>query len=759
VEVSPGAGWARTPCPRLSPSRQGIMMINFLIGVLWAIWEILEDASVFLLVGFLFAGMLAVLVPSALLTRLVGTGKVKSVLWASVLGAPLPLCSCGVLPTALGLRKQGATPGATVAFMVATPETGVDSISLTYALTDPIMTVFRPIAGVVTAIAAGLATNLFGASLPRNMAAAHPPAADGCAGERNQKSNDVHEPDQEGHHHHYGHDHLPDATLVDASGSQRHEAAVYVTSRIIRYGFVELFDDIAWWLALGIVLSAIAVVAVPTDLFAGIWGGNIASMLLMLVLSIPLYTCASSSTPMAAALVLKGLNPGAVLVFLLAGPTTNIGSVVVLLKVLGRRAVAVYLITVAIVTVAAGFALNGLYSIWGLDPRATFGTAAQFVPSTAKTVAAVLLAGLLVASMLRTRIPDEWVWLRDRIAERSGVSITARGVAFAAAGFATLLWLGSGFFTVSPGDVGIRLRFGRVIVSDLAPGLHFRLPWPVESHVLIARSRIRRIEFGLAPGLSRAAATRAQIRGRPAFGASSAPDQAVGIWFQKETAPEDASLLTGDANLINLQSAVQYRVKDALAFAYNIAEPDTLVQSTIISALRGVVATHAIDAIYTSAREEIERSTRQAAQAMLDRYQAGIDILTLRLLYVHPPEAVHDAFRDVASAQEDKLRTINLANVFAVEKINEAKGEAAAMTEGALAYKEQRIKAARADATAFALRLEAYKHAPELTKFRLQIETLEDVLPSVRKFVRPGTGDVRDVDMWLLQPFGGGPGK
>src|SRR6516164_6430099 len=142
-------------------------MIDFLLGVLWATWEILKDASVFLLLGFLLAGVLAVLVPRQLLTRLVGTGKVRSVLWGSVLGAPLPLCSCGVLPTALGLRRQGATPGATVAFLVATPETGADSISLTYALTDPLMTVFRPLAGVATAIAAGLATNLFGVPRPR----------------------------------------------------------------------------------------------------------------------------------------------------------------------------------------------------------------------------------------------------------------------------------------------------------------------------------------------------------------------------------------------------------------------------------------------------------------------------------------------------------------------------------------------------------------------------------------------------------------
>ena len=155
-------------------------MIDFLLAVLQAIWAILEEASVYLLVGFLLAGVLAVLVPRQLLTRLVGTGKLKSVLWGSVLGAPLPLCSCGVLPTAVGLRKEGATPGATVAFLVATPETGADSISLTYALTDPLMTVFRPIAGVLTAIVAGILTNLFGVTeRPAGVDAGNAHAGDG----------------------------------------------------------------------------------------------------------------------------------------------------------------------------------------------------------------------------------------------------------------------------------------------------------------------------------------------------------------------------------------------------------------------------------------------------------------------------------------------------------------------------------------------------------------------------------------------------
>jgi HflK protein len=372
----------------------------------------------------------------------------------------------------------------------------------------------------------------------------------------------------------------------------------------------------------------------------------------------------------------------------------------------------------------------------------------------------VLLTGLLILSMCRTHVPNEWLWLRDRAAQLTGIAVTPRGLGFAAAAGAAVFWLGSGLFTVGPGEVGMRLRFGRILASDLEPGLHFRSPWPFENHRLIAQNLAQRLEFGLPPELSREEATRAQLRGRPAFGSNPAPQQASsGVWFQKETTPGDSFLLTGDGNLIDLKSTAQYRVKDALAFAYHLAEPEALVRSTILAALRGAVATRAIDAVYTTAREEIERETRAAAQSMLDRYQAGIEVLSVSLLYDHPPDEVHDAFRDVASALEDKLRTINLANVFAVEKISQAKGEAAAMTEGALAFKEQRIAAAQADADAFALRLEAYEHAPGLTTFRLQLETLEDVLPGMRKFVRPGSGDVKDFDMWLVQPLGSGQSK
>jgi uncharacterized protein len=216
-------------------------MIDFLLGVLQATWAILEDASVYLLVGFVLAGALAVLVPRQLLTQLVGTGKFRSVLWGSVLGAPLPLCSCGVLPTALGLRKEGATPGATVAFLVATPETGADSISLTYALTDPLMTVFRPIAGVLTAIAAGILTNLFGVT--------RRPAGEGD--ERSHDEDHAHEhddPQAQAHEHGHPHDYaqLPPVVVAKFAGGPA-GMVLGAVSRIIHYGFRDLFDEVAWW--------------------------------------------------------------------------------------------------------------------------------------------------------------------------------------------------------------------------------------------------------------------------------------------------------------------------------------------------------------------------------------------------------------------------------------------------------------------------------------------------------------------------------
>jgi HflK protein len=723
-------------------------MVEFLVLVVQEIWSILKEASIFLLFGFALAGVLAVLVPARTLMRFFGAGKVKSVLWASAIGAPLPLCSCGVLPTALGLRRQGASKGATVSFLISTPETGVDSISLTYALMDPIMTIFRPVAAVTTAITAGLMTNFFGGREPEAAGVgARPPDAAQAADECCDRDHD-----------HHGH-RRPD---VPAAGDSR--ARLLRTVRdVYRYAFRELLDEIGYWLVLGIALSGVIAAALPPDIFERYLDDPLASMLLMLVVGIPLYTCASAATPVMATLVLKGLNPGAALVFLLAGPATSLGSITVLSKFLGLRAMSMYLASIGVVALLAGFALNWTYQALAIDPRAAFGTATSFIPEPLKVGGAVLLLALLLLSMRRTRVPAEWLWLRDRFAALSGLRITGRGMARASAAAAGALYLWTGVYTVQPGEVGVRLRFGEIVAPDLGPGLHVRLPWPFESHKVIESDLVRRTELGFRGDAASNVTGKALARDRLTVGGPSNPVpntiKAPGFWFQKEAIPEESFLLTGDGNLVDLRLTVQYRVAAPIAYAYGLAQPDQLVRSLALAALRAVVATRDIDHLYTDQRGEVEDWVRETVQQRMDSYGAGIEMVTVRLLYVHPPEEVHDAFRDVASAAEDKLRTINRARTFAVEKVNRAKGEAAAMVESALAFKDEQILQAHGEAAGFGLQADAYRDAPELTTFRLQLETIEEVLPGTRKFIRPGARDIDNFDLWLLKPLDGRGGN
>jgi len=197
---------------------------------------------------------------------------------------------------------------------------------------------------------------------------------------------------------------------------------------------------------------------------------------------------------------------------------------------------------------------------------------------------------------------------------------------------------------------------------------------------------------------------------------------------------------------------VQYRVKDPVAYVTNLAEPEALVRSVTRAGLRSVIATQRIDALLTNAKAEVEARLHEFVQARLDGLNAGIALVSVRLVYVHAPQEAHDAERDVASAQEDKLRTINRAKGFAAEEVNEAKGEAAAMVEAALAVQEEQVRRARGEALAFSLQVEAFRQAPELAAFRLQMETIEDVLPKVHKLVRPKASAIKDFDLWLLEP-------
>jgi uncharacterized membrane protein YraQ (UPF0718 family) len=260
-------------------------MESLIIKSALAGWAIFVESSVYLLFGTFVAGLIAVALPQEAITRHLGGGGLKGVAKAALFGIPLPLCSCGVIPAAVSLRRSGASRGSTLAFLISTPETGVDSVAITYALLDPLYTLFRPVAAFTTALVTGGLASLIEREEPPPA-----PASEVCQVCENDTGD--------------GHTH----SLAEKLG------------RAVRYGFGDLLGDIALWLVVGLVLAGLITALIPDSFFRTWVGSGIGSMVVMLALGMPIYICATASTPIAAAMIAKGLNPGAALVFLVAGP-------------------------------------------------------------------------------------------------------------------------------------------------------------------------------------------------------------------------------------------------------------------------------------------------------------------------------------------------------------------------------------------------------------------------------------------------------
>lgn len=341
---------------------------QLLAGAGAASWEILLDSAVYILFGFALAGVVKLYLPMEFIRKRLGGRDLRSVARAAILGAPMPLCSCSVLPAAVTLRKQGASKPAVTSFLISTPETGVDSIAISWALLDPIMTVFRPIAAVFTAMLAGVLEILFGREREAVEAAREP--EDCCA---------------KGH----------------CAAAEDPPPAGGKMAASLHFSFVELMDDLAGWMIFGILTAGFLLAAAPDDFFTRLPGGGFGAMLLMLVAGAPMYICATSSTPLAAAMILKGLNPGAALVFLLAGPATNLASFMVIRDFMGTRSAVIYYAAIALGALSAGLALDGLYFMLALDPAATLGRAAELAPEWVELTSALILLALFGATYAR----------------------------------------------------------------------------------------------------------------------------------------------------------------------------------------------------------------------------------------------------------------------------------------------------------------------------------------------------------------------
>ena len=385
--------------------------MNYVTDFVWEFITLFSEMAPFLLLGFLLAGILHVWVPNHLYVPKIAKSNFASVLWAAIFGVPLPICSCGVIPTSIAIRKEGASKGASVSFLISTPATGVDSILATYSLLGLPFAILRPVAAFVTALFGGVLTNFATrGETDRNESAGN--VAVGAHGDSAK-----HE-----HHHEHHHDHDDDDHCECGDHHHDHEycgcccdddhehcecggpsaGSGTFTGKIketFRYGLVNMVGDVSKWLMIGLVLGALISAFVPNELFLALREYPILCMVCVLLLAMPMYTCATGSIPLALALVAKGITPGAALVLLMAGPATSIASMLVVGKAFGKRTLAAYLFSIAFGAMFFGFIVDTFFMDTFLSAMLPQG-AADCHGHEVLGVFDYVCAGLLAAFML-----------------------------------------------------------------------------------------------------------------------------------------------------------------------------------------------------------------------------------------------------------------------------------------------------------------------------------------------------------------------
>ncbi len=336
--------------------------MEIFLGIATETWNLLREMAPYLLLGFAVAGLLHVLIPADWIERHLSGSRFGNLVKAALFGVPLPLCSCGVIPVAAHLQKSGASRGSVVSFLVSTPTTGVDSILATYSLLGPLFALFRPIAAFVSGITAGGLTALWG--------------------ERESRAG------------------VPRGEMCTTCGTESHEGQSWLQKLHAgaRYAFYDLVADVGRWILIGVVAGGLIAFLVPSAWIETYLGRAWLAYPLMLLIATPMYVCATGSIPIAAALVMKGMTPGAGLIFLIAGPATNTATLAFVGGKLGRRTLILYLTTIVALAFGFGLLFDGLWTLLGRDPGLLTG-GMRMLPEPVKTLSAVVLLGLIVVGL------------------------------------------------------------------------------------------------------------------------------------------------------------------------------------------------------------------------------------------------------------------------------------------------------------------------------------------------------------------------
>jgi hypothetical protein len=364
------------------------MITEFIIKFFGELVALTNDMSFWLLLGFLIAGILYAWFPQGKVKKYLGGNNTKSVVNSAIMGVPLPLCSCGVIPTGVSFYKNGASKGSAVSFLISTPQTGVDSILITYSMLGLPMAVVRPIVAFITGIAGGLFTNRSSRKEAR-------------------------------------------AQTIESTQMLDDQDKRNPFIKMFHYGFVEFLEDIAKWLVIGLLIAALIAVALPANFFETYIQNDIWGMLLILVASIPLYVCATSSVPIAAVLMLKGISPGAALVFLMAGPATNAATIAVIGKSMGRKTLFTYMATIIGGALLSGLAIDYLLpEAWFLNAISQIhgGHEQHLIPLWLKYASSIILSLLVFYSFIRKYLPKKQSNILKSSNDMGQLTLTVKGM-------------------------------------------------------------------------------------------------------------------------------------------------------------------------------------------------------------------------------------------------------------------------------------------------------------------------------------------
>jgi len=347
-------------------------MVQYIIDICREFWFTMAEMSPYLLFGFLVAGIMSVFISPKLVEAHLGGTGIWPVIKASLFGVPLPLCSCGVIPVTVSLREHGASRGSAISFLLSTPQTGIDSLFVTYAMLGPVFTVFRPIIAFVTGIIGGVAVETFNPTVK-------PVDSDNQQGdskEENQCQKPCCEKTQEGK---------------------------IVT--LLKYGFLSLPKDIGGAMLIGLVIAALIGVFVPGDFVVeGVETlGTFGMMLVMMVLGIPVYVCATASVPVAAVMIAKGISPGAALVFLMTGPATNAAAFATIWKAMGGRTAIIYMLTVIVCALGSGLLLDYIFPGLAVQTQHLH----EMTPPLYKHIAAIILLLILLKGIYEKSVKKQ----------------------------------------------------------------------------------------------------------------------------------------------------------------------------------------------------------------------------------------------------------------------------------------------------------------------------------------------------------------